>query len=97
MVTKIATNLNGISLAYMMGVANTGLACLVAFGVHLSDSQTGALTAFLNAVLVLTVHLSHRDGEQAANIASGAAPAPSPPAPAPAPTEPAPPVPAVTG
>lgn len=70
MVTRAAANLNGISIAYIMAVSNAAFACLVAFGVHLSDTQAGALSTLLNAVLVLAVHFSHRVGEA---TASGAA------------------------
>jgi hypothetical protein len=69
-ITKLATNLNGITIAYVMGLANAVLACLLAFGVHLTDTQTGALAAVVNAVLILAVHVGHRVGEA---TASGAA------------------------
>lgn len=38
--------------AASMGLVNSGLACLLAFGVALSNSQTAAITGMANAVLV---------------------------------------------
>jgi hypothetical protein len=39
--------------AAIIGVVNTVLAAVVTFGVNLSDSQSTAITAAVNAVLVL--------------------------------------------
>jgi hypothetical protein len=39
--------------AAILGVVNTALAFLIAFGVDLTQEQTGAITAVVNAVLVL--------------------------------------------
>ena len=63
MVRRTAANLNGISVAYLIGLINTALANVNAFGVHLNGEQTGTLAAILNGSIVLTVHLSHRVGE----------------------------------
>lgn len=70
MVTKFATNLNGISIAYVMGVANAAFACLIAFGVTLSPEEAGSLATLLNAILILTVHIGHRVGEATASGSS---------------------------
>lgn len=65
-ITKAALNLNGISIAYIMGVANAAFGMLIAFGVTLTDSQVSYITALLNAVLILAVHVGHRVGEATA-------------------------------
>lgn len=64
MLTAIVTNLNGITIAYAMGLTNSGLALLLAFGVHLDDSQASSITAFVNASLILLAHVSHRVAER---------------------------------
>lgn len=69
-ITKAAQTLNGISIAYVMGVANAGFALLTAYGITLTTDETAATLAFLNAVLILVSHMAHRVGEA---TASGAA------------------------
>jgi len=64
---KIAVNLNGITIAYVMGLTNAVLACLLAFGVHLTDVQVGAIATLVNAALVLAIHVGHRVGEASAS------------------------------
>lgn len=66
MVSKVATNLNGISIAYVMGVANALFAVLVSFGIHLTDQEIASIGALLNGVLILAVHFGHRVGEATA-------------------------------
>lgn len=66
-VTKAAQTLNGISIAYVMGVANAGFALLTAYGLTLTQSETAATLAFLNAVLILASHFAHRVGEATAS------------------------------
>jgi hypothetical protein len=73
-IRSAAINLNGISIAYVMGIVNSLLACLLAFGVHLTDQQIASLAALVNAGLILAVHIGHRVGEA---TASGAATAKS--------------------
>lgn len=70
--TKAALNLNGISIAYIMGVANAAFACLVAYGITLTDAEIGATMGLLNAVLILAVHIGHRVGEATASGSSTA-------------------------
>ena len=65
MIKWLVANFNGITMAYAMAVINTAFAALLAFGVPLTDSQVAAVTAFLNACLVIIAHLGHRLGEQA--------------------------------
>ena len=84
-VTKAAANLNGISIAYAMAVANALFACLVAFGVHLSDQEIATMLVLMNSVLAFAMHISHRVGQATASGASTARSAedfgsPSPPA-----------------
>lgn len=70
MIRKAAVNLNGISIAYVMGLANALFATLLAFGVHLNDQEVASLTSLLNATLILAVHFGHRVGEATASGAS---------------------------
>ena len=71
MIAKAAVTLNGISIAYIMALVNALLACLLAFGVHLSDQEIASLVALINAGMVLAVHIGHRVGEATASGASG--------------------------
>lgn len=71
-VRRVAVNMNGISVAYLMGVVNAVLAAMVAFGVHLNDSQQVAVAGLVNAALILGIHLAHRLGEVQAAGGSGA-------------------------
>lgn len=72
MFTKAAVTLNGISIAYVMGLVNALLACLLAFGVHLTDQEIAALATLINAAMVLAVHMGHRVGEATSSGAAGA-------------------------
>jgi hypothetical protein len=95
MISRIATNMNGITIAYVMAIMNALFAVLVAFGVHLTDTEIAALATLLNASLALAVHIGHRVGEATSSGASQAQseatfgastqPAPLEPAPAAAP------------
>lgn len=53
----------------IIGVVNTALAALIAFGVSLSEAQTTTVVALVNAVLVLAGMLwqSRKKGSSAAN------------------------------
>lgn len=64
---KIAVNLNGITIAYVMGLTNAVLVCVMAFGAQLNDTQRAAIGGLVNAALVLAIHLAHRVGEASAN------------------------------
>lgn len=55
---------NGVSVAYIMGLANSLLALLFAFGVHISNDQRSAIAAFLNVALVLTAHIAHAQAKR---------------------------------
>ena len=72
MIRFAAINLNGISIAYVMGIVNAALALVVSFGVDLTAEQQGYLAAIVNGLLVLVVHVSHRVGEATASGASAA-------------------------
>lgn len=67
MITKAAKNLNGITIAYVMGVANALFAVLLAYGVKLTDEEIASTLAFINTALVLAVHVGHRVGEATAS------------------------------
>jgi hypothetical protein len=70
MIRRAAINLNGISIAYIMGLVNALLACLLSFGISLSDQEIASLVALINAGLILCVHIGHRVGEATASGAS---------------------------
>lgn len=70
-VRRTAVNFNGITIAYLMGTVNAVLAALVAFGVHMNDSQQVAVAGLVNAALILGIHLAHRLGEVQAAGGSG--------------------------
>ncbi len=63
MVRRTAANLNGISVAYVMGVANALFDVLLSFGVSLDDHEIASIQALLNAMLIAAVHFGHRVGE----------------------------------
>lgn len=62
-VRKVAVTLNGISIAYVIGLVNAIMAAVNAFGLNLNDTQRVAIVGLVNAALVLAIHLSHRIGE----------------------------------
>lgn len=64
---SLAVNLNGISIAYLLGLTNAVLAVVAAFGVGLNATQRVAIVGLVNAVLILAVHLAHRVGEATAS------------------------------
>lgn len=63
MIIRAVTQLNGISIAYVMALINSGFAVLLAFGAPLTDTEKSSVVGFLNAALVLLAHFSHRLGE----------------------------------
>lgn len=70
MITKAAVTFNGITIAYVMGLVNAVFACLLAFGVSLTDAEIASVSALINAAMILAVHFGHRVGEA---TSSGAA------------------------
>lgn len=60
---KVAVTLNGISIAYVIGLVNSIMAVVNSFGLNLNDTQRVAIVGLVNAALVLAIHLSHRIGE----------------------------------
>lgn len=73
MVKRAAASLNGITIAYTMGIVNALLATMDAFGLRLTDQQSASVTALINASLIATVHVSHRVGETHAEQVNGIA------------------------
>jgi len=71
-VRKVAVTMNGIGVAYLMGVVNAAMVTVAAFGVNLNETQRVAVASLVNASLILAVHLGHRIGEAAAAGGSGA-------------------------
>lgn len=72
MIRSAAINLNGISIAYAMGIVNAALALTVSFGVDLNAEQQGYMAAIVNGLLILVVHVSHRVGEATASGSASA-------------------------
>lgn len=70
---RLIDSLNGVTIAYAMGVVNAALAMLFAFGVSMTQDQRGYVSAFVNAALVLVAHVSHSQAKRNAP--------PTPPAP----------------
>jgi purine-cytosine permease-like protein len=64
---KVALNLNGISIAYVIGLVNAIMAVVNAFGLNMNETQRVAVVALGNAALVLAIHLAHRIGEASAS------------------------------
>lgn len=60
---RLARAFNGITIAYVMGLVNAGLGVLLAFGLTITPEEAAAITAFVNAALVLITHVGHRVGE----------------------------------
>jgi hypothetical protein len=61
-------NLNGVAVAYAVGVTNAAMAMLFSFGVNINADQRTAIVGFVNAALVLTAHLSHVQAKKQAEI-----------------------------
>ncbi len=55
--------LNGVTVAYVMGLANAVLQLIAAFGVNLTPTQNGAISTVLNAFLILVAHTSYNQAK----------------------------------
>lgn len=53
-------SLNGITIAYAMGLVNALLGLLFSFGVTLNNDQRSYIVAAINAALVFVAHVSHQ-------------------------------------
>jgi hypothetical protein len=73
-VAQLIDSLNGVSVAYAIGLTNALLALLFSFGVNVSQDQRTAIVAFVNAALIFTAHLAHaqtkRQTEHEAELAA---------------------------
>lgn len=65
---NMISELNGISVALIMGVVNAGLAMMLTFGVNLSQSQQGSIQAFVNAMLVLVAAVAHTNAKRTKTV-----------------------------
>jgi hypothetical protein len=68
-IRHLAATMNGITIAYVMGLVNAVLAAVAAWGVPLTPQETATTATLVNAGLVLAIHIGHRVGEA---VASGA-------------------------
>lgn len=50
---------NGLTLAYVVALVNALLALLLSFGVDISPEQAAAITAFVNAAVILSARVLH--------------------------------------
>ncbi len=55
--------LNGVTVAYVMGLANAVLQLVSAFGVNLTATQNASISATLNAFLILVAHASYNQAK----------------------------------
>jgi hypothetical protein len=67
-VTKWIDELDGISVAVVMGIVNAALAMLLAFGVNMTDAQVGTVTAFVNALLILVASVAHVNAKHTKSV-----------------------------
>lgn len=63
---RLIDSLNGVTVAYVIGMTNALLALLFTFGVQITSDQRSALTGFVNAALVLVAHVSHASARRQA-------------------------------
>ncbi len=52
-------SINGVAVALAYAAINSALALLIAFGLHLTQAETGGILAFVNNALVLVAYISH--------------------------------------
>jgi hypothetical protein len=60
--------LNGISVILVMGVVNAGLSLMLSFGVNLTTTQVGAITAFVNAMFVAVAAVAHSNAKHTKTV-----------------------------
>mgnify|MGYP001613227331 CR=1 FL=1 len=61
-------NINGVAVALAYTVVNSALAVLIAFGLHLSPAETGAILAFVNNAGVLIAYVAHNSAKRSATV-----------------------------
>lgn len=52
-------NLNGVAMSLAYALVNSLLALLIAFGVHLTNTEDAAILAFTNCALALVAYVAH--------------------------------------
>jgi hypothetical protein len=67
-VGRAVGSINGVALAYAMGLVNAGMALVIAFGVSLTETQQASIFAFVNAALVLVAHVSHNAAKRTKEV-----------------------------
>lgn len=60
--------LNGISVAVVMGVVNAGLSMLLAFGLNLTQDEVGSIQAFVNALLIAVAAVAHSNAKRTKTV-----------------------------
>lgn len=61
-------NLNGVAMSLAYALVNSMLALLVAFGVHLTNTETAAVLAFVNCALALVAYIAHVGAKHTATV-----------------------------
>jgi hypothetical protein len=67
-VASFVGNVNGVAMAYAMGLVNAGMALVISFGVNLNESQQAAIFAFVNAGLVLVAHVAYNHAKHTKTV-----------------------------
>ena len=65
---RVVGSINGVALAYAMGLTNAAMALVISFGVSLSETQQASIFAFVNAALVLVAHVSHNAAKRTKEV-----------------------------
>lgn len=65
---KLLSQLDGISVAVVMGVVNAGLALLLAFGLSLTQDEVGAIQSFVNALLIMVAAVAHSNAKRTKTV-----------------------------
>lgn len=66
--TSWLAELNGISVALVMGVVNAGLSMLLAFGLTLTNDEVGSIQAFVNALLIAVAAVAHSNAKRTKTV-----------------------------
>ena len=60
----VIDSMNGVTIAYAMGLVNALLGLIFAFGVTVTQDQRSYIVATINAALVFIAHVSHAQAKR---------------------------------
>jgi hypothetical protein len=60
--------INGVAMAYIIGLVNAGLALVISFGVTLTEGQQAGIVGFVNAGLILVAHVSYNQAKHTKTV-----------------------------